>query len=736
VERAEFIRTQILLARPGKLSAAERRRLRRRETELLQVHGTRWLAEVPLPQGVRWLAQPWRRGFPAHCEADGLAVFAAHARALFALAPVEGLFMDGPEPAEVAAFVSAVQAGRLRGLSFYRARRTGVLGAAGLAALVGSPTVAALRWLALQGQQLADEGARALASSPHLRRLRTLDLSTNVIRAEGAAALAGSPFLGRLRSLDLLQNGVGPEGALALARSVRLRSLATINLHGNQQDTAATLALVNGPLAPNLRSLRWGGSSAVGVEAGRAVAEAPALARLRWLDLSNTRIGDAGVMYLAHSPHLTGLRGLRLRSNDLHDGGLAVLARSPLADRLAYLNIENNEAITNVGAWELVRTPRLGKIRRLEMWDVDTPDEPVRQALRARFGQRVVICHSEQEPPALPARGTQEGFLDDIREHPEDDAPRLVYADWLEENGDPVRAEFIRVQCRLAALAREDPEREALVQRQGEILMANGYRWSEEAFLGWLGHPEERCPLHEPHGVCGVFARATRARLGLAETLPAQRQAELEDEVDECGTELERHFNFSGFIAGLPLFRSCSFRCGFLELASVDEFMAYIFLPALRDIGMLRELVVEPDENDPRLGDALVQYLIATLDRPRLRKLLLHTEVRKLATIEALAAWPGAAELTELTGLLIWGEGLGDAALQALARSPYLANLEVLELNVDGYTDMGLDALVRSPLLGRLRKVQLWSDDDELSESALAAFRARFGADHPRGSPP
>jgi uncharacterized protein (TIGR02996 family) len=35
---------------------------------------------------------------------------------------------------------------------------------------------------------------------------------------------------------------------------------------------------------------------------------------------------------------------------------------------------------------------------------------------------------------------------------PADDAPRLVYADWLDEHGEPVLAEFIRVQCKLARL--------------------------------------------------------------------------------------------------------------------------------------------------------------------------------------------------------------------------------------------------------------------------------------------
>ena len=37
-----------------------------------------------------------------------------------------------------------------------------------------------------------------------------------------------------------------------------------------------------------------------------------------------------------------------------------------------------------------------------------------------------------------------------ILAHPEDDAPRLAYADWCDENGEPERGEFIRVECDLA----------------------------------------------------------------------------------------------------------------------------------------------------------------------------------------------------------------------------------------------------------------------------------------------
>jgi uncharacterized protein (TIGR02996 family) len=47
---------------------------------------------------------------------------------------------------------------------------------------------------------------------------------------------------------------------------------------------------------------------------------------------------------------------------------------------------------------------------------------------------------------------TGPALLRAIREAPADDAPRLVLAEWLDENGEPGPAEFIRVQCELARL--------------------------------------------------------------------------------------------------------------------------------------------------------------------------------------------------------------------------------------------------------------------------------------------
>jgi uncharacterized protein (TIGR02996 family) len=54
--------------------------------------------------------------------------------------------------------------------------------------------------------------------------------------------------------------------------------------------------------------------------------------------------------------------------------------------------------------------------------------------------------------------------------HADEDTPRLAYADWLDEHGDPDRAEFIRVQCRLAETPPGDPDWVDLTERQDELV--------------------------------------------------------------------------------------------------------------------------------------------------------------------------------------------------------------------------------------------------------------------------
>jgi uncharacterized protein (TIGR02996 family) len=59
-----------------------------------------------------------------------------------------------------------------------------------------------------------------------------------------------------------------------------------------------------------------------------------------------------------------------------------------------------------------------------------------------------------------------DSFLQAIHENPDDDTPRLVYADWLDDHGDPLRAEFIRLQCASARLPVGSPEQARLLDQE------------------------------------------------------------------------------------------------------------------------------------------------------------------------------------------------------------------------------------------------------------------------------
>lgn len=71
-----------------------------------------------------------------------------------------------------------------------------------------------------------------------------------------------------------------------------------------------------------------------------------------------------------------------------------------------------------------------------------------------------------------------------ICETPEDDAPRLAYADWLEERGQTERAELIRVQIE-RALGNDSRE---LREREATLLRTHGRTWlAEMPEFRWIG---------------------------------------------------------------------------------------------------------------------------------------------------------------------------------------------------------------------------------------------------------
>ena len=109
---------------------------------------------------------------------------------------------------------------------------------------------------------------------------------------------------------------------------------------------------------------------------------------------------------------------------------------------------------------------------------------------------------------------TRQCLLQAVLDSPDNDAPRLIYADWLDERGEPERAEFIRIQCELAApilVAKEDllsethpgeasakaavrvrPKRDELLRRERQLLESFGPAGNNVWY--WMGSAHRLVP--------------------------------------------------------------------------------------------------------------------------------------------------------------------------------------------------------------------------------------------------
>lgn len=100
-----------------------------------------------------------------------------------------------------------------------------------------------------------------------------------------------------------------------------------------------------------------------------------------------------------------------------------------------------------------------------------------------------------------------------IRDTPDDDLPRLALADWLDENGVPERAEFLRTQVDLARLPHDSPLRSELEDREHDLLAENEDHW--------LGDLAAADGLHEWEFERGFLSEIAATPFCLSEHAPA-----------------------------------------------------------------------------------------------------------------------------------------------------------------------------------------------------------------------
>src|SRR5215207_1950535 len=83
---------------------------------------------------------------------------------------------------------------------------------------------------------------------------------------------------------------------------------------------------------------------------------------------------------------------------------------------------------------------------------------------------------------------TQAALLRAIAANPDEDTPRLVFADYLDELGTPeaaARAEFIRLSVRAAELPRDSPDRDPVTRRIDQLLWVWDVAWQRDVPAGF-----------------------------------------------------------------------------------------------------------------------------------------------------------------------------------------------------------------------------------------------------------
>jgi uncharacterized protein (TIGR02996 family) len=157
--------------------------------------------------------------------------------------------------------------------------------------------------------------------------------------------------------------------------------------------------------------------------------------------------------------------------------------------------------------WRIVESLNRGELKSATeyfIWFTFETAEPVEMHIRIGVteAERPKEWHFRQKWRAFAAE--EEAFLRAIVENPDDDTPRLVFADWLDEHDDP-RGEFIRVQCQLATLQQPNakandplPESERVLREREAKLFPpaqEAFRWtSPEPVAGYFGRNDSYLP--------------------------------------------------------------------------------------------------------------------------------------------------------------------------------------------------------------------------------------------------
>jgi uncharacterized protein (TIGR02996 family) len=342
-----------------------------------------------------------------------------------------------------------------------------------------------------------------------------------------------------------------------------------------------------------------------------------------------------------------------------------------------------------------------------------------------------------------------------ILAHPADDTPRLVYADWLEENGRSEEAEFIRVECRLEAILPGEPEYTELIDRREELRLwltahvtwqkerlraglhvESGADWWNTTQRGFprflefeaLNRPGVK-PIRDLAGALEkAFARVPTRWLAVRSVTPNQLAellrhpvlAKLEhltvqldatddpqDEACRLIADCQHLRNLRGLVLTFPVGDA-----GAASLASSDHLSGLKSLTldlcgwctpsAVRRLGSTAWFLGLESLNMAELSGAAFEELCRLDAFPNLHTLELHESAFPTSAWRVFSRSTAFPRLAKLVNRTEMADGQAEALAAATGFVPRILQLDACAIGNDGAT-----ALARAPWFGSLRRLDL-----------------------------
>jgi uncharacterized protein (TIGR02996 family) len=306
------------------------------------------------------------------------------------------------------------------------------------------------------------------------------------------------------------------------------------------------------------------------------------------------------------------------------------------------------------------------------------------------------------------------GMILAIHEQPDDDLPRLAYADWLEERGELEHAEFIRVELALARTSRRADAYRPLFLRELELIRAHKDEWFGTFRTNWNNYDIRRGFIDE------VSAPSPESFVPHADWLfdhHALQDLRVAGSLEEL----------------LPLLvHPLMGILGRLSLSGVEPGTWSYFLSSevfQRDVPLSRRpliLSLAGHWAGPELIDAL-------LDSPCIHRVCwLNLSLNALGPVGMRRLLDGLSAMPRLTTLLLAGYRQGQTCtpnidrggVLELANHPATAQLERIDLDSNNIRGDLIRVLIDSPHLGGVKKLRI---GQELNRAGCRRLREHFG---------